>query len=192
MGCLSFYPTKNLGAMGDAGMVLTNDTKLAERLRMLRNHGQGATYMHHSVGGNFRADSLAMVGVVAKMPLLAQWTDALRGHAARYNELLADCPGLTIPVVRDHCESAYHQYVIRTDRRDELKAHLADRGVASGVYYPLCLHLQECFADLGYAAGDFPEAERASAEVLGLPIYPELTDQQVDYVAESIKSFFAV
>jgi dTDP-4-amino-4,6-dideoxygalactose transaminase len=175
--------------MGDAGMVLTNDAELAERLRMLRNHGQGATYVHDSVGGNFRADSLAMVGVVAKIPLLGQWTDAIRAHAAHYNELLLDC--VATPVVELECESVYHQYVIRTDRRDELKAHLADRGVATGVYYPLCLHLQTCFAALGYAAGDFPEAEAASAEVLGLPIFPELTDEQVDYVAESVKSFFA-
>jgi len=191
VGCLSFYATKNLGAMGDAGMVLTQDAELAERLRTFRNHGQGDTYVHTWVGGNFRADSLAMVGVIAKLPLLDGWTETIRRHAGRYDKLLADCAAVTTPMVRPECEPVYHQYVIRTADRDGLRAHLADRGVASGVYYPLCLHLQECFADLGYKAGDFPEAEKASAEVLGLPIYPELTDEQVDYVAASVRSFFA-
>ncbi len=190
-GCLSFYPTKNLGAMGDAGMVLTHDAQLAERLRMFRNHGQGGTYVHHFVGGNFRVDSLAIAGVLAKLPLLDEWTASLRRSAARYDQLLADCEEVTPPVVRDDCESAYHQYVIRTADRDALKAHLGDNGVASGVYYPLCLHLQECFAPLGYKAGDLPVAEAASAEVLALPIFPELTPEQVDYVAATIMSYFA-
>ncbi|MFW6155143.1 MAG: DegT/DnrJ/EryC1/StrS family aminotransferase [Planctomycetota bacterium] len=189
-GCLSFYPTKNLGAMGDAGMVLTQDAHLAARLRQLRNHGQGDTYIHDSVGGNFRADSLAMVGVLAKLPRLAAWTDALRRHAARYDALLADCDGLTTPAIRDDCEPVYHQYVIRCADRDALKAHLAERGVASGVYYPLCLHLQPCFGSLGYRPGDLPIAEQASREVLALPIFPELTDDQIEYVAASVKGFF--
>jgi len=189
-GCLSFYPTKNLGAMGDAGMVLTQDAALAGRLRELRNHGQGQTYIHHSVGGNFRADSLAMAGVVAKLPKLAVWTDTLRRHAARYDALLADCDGVATPAVRDGCTSVYHQYVIRCADRDALKAHLAARDVASGVYYPLCLHRQPCFAALGYREGDLPIAEQASREVLALPIFPELTDEQIDHVAASVKGFF--
>ncbi|NLF32736.1 MAG: DegT/DnrJ/EryC1/StrS family aminotransferase [Planctomycetes bacterium] len=189
-GCLSFYPTKNLGAMGDAGMVLTQDAALAARLRQLRNHGQGSTYIHDSVGGNFRADSLAMAGVAAKLPRLAAWTDTLRRHGARYDALLAGCDGVTTPAVRDGCEPVYHQYVLRCADRDGLKAHLAGRDVASGVYYPLCLHLQPCFAALGYSAGDLPVAEQASREVLALPIYPEMTDEQVEYVAASVKAFF--
>ncbi len=186
-GCLSFYPTKNLGAMGDAGMVLTNDSNLAERLRMFRLHGQGSTYIHQNIGGNFRMDSLCAVGLSVKLKRLNDWNDALNHHAARYNELLAGVAGLAVPTIREYNHSVYHQYVIRTSRRDDLSAFLTDNEIGCGVYYPLSLHQQECFAYLGYKEGDFPQSELATKEVLALPIFPELTDEQIDYVADKIK-----
>ena len=189
-GCLSFYPTKNLGAMGDAGMVLTNDAALAERVRQLRNHGQGATYIHEHVGGNFRMDTIAAVGLLVQFRRLAQWSAARRRNAERYGQLLAGCDAVTVPVIREHNESVFNQYVIRAERRDDLRAHLLDRGIGCGVYYPLCLHQQECFADLGCAAGDFPHAERAADEVLALPIFAELTDEQLTVVAGAVRAFY--
>ncbi len=191
VGCLSFYPTKNLGAMGDAGMVLTNDAELAERIRLFRNHGQGGTYMHVAVGGNFRMDTISAAGLLIQLGRLDGWSDARRGNAALYNEQLADCAGVTVPIIREHNESIFNQYVIRAERRDELRAHLQAEGVGCGVYYPLCLHQQECFADLGHAAGDFPEAERAASEVLALPIFAELGAERLTVVADAIKAFYA-
>ncbi len=190
LGCLSFYPTKNLGAMGDAGMVLTNDTELAAKLRAFRNHGQGSTYVHNWVGGNFRMDTIEAAGLIVKMKCLDAWTARLNEIGKLYDELLADCEAVTTPTIRPHNHSVYHQYVIRSTRRDDLRTHLTEQDIGSGIYYPLSLHLQECFADLGYAEGDFPESEKASVEVLALPIYPELTEQQVRYVAEQITQFF--
>ena len=191
VGCLSFYPTKNLGAMGDAGMVLTNDAELAERIRIFRNHGQGSTYVHKWVGGNFRMDGICAAGLLVQLPRLAGWTAARRQNAQRYNEMLADCDAVTTPVIREHNESIFNQYVIRAERRDDLRASLIDQEIGCGIYYPLCLHQQECFADLGYSAGDFPESERAAGEVLALPIFAELTEQQQDTVADAIKAFYA-
>jgi dTDP-4-amino-4,6-dideoxygalactose transaminase len=189
-GCLSFYPTKNLGAMGDAGMVLTNDAKLAERIRMMRIHGQGGTYMHKCVGGNFRMDSICAAGLSVMLPRLEGWEQRKIDHAAKYAQLLSGCKEVTTPAVRPHNRSVYCLYVIRAPRRDELRAFLKDNGVATGVYYPLSLHLQECFADLKYKAGDFPISERACAEVLALPIFAELTDGQIEYVAGKVRQFY--
>jgi dTDP-4-amino-4,6-dideoxygalactose transaminase len=191
VGCLSFYPTKNLGAFGDGGMILTQDEALAERLAVYRNHGQGATYMHPCVGGNFRMDSMVAASLTVKLNYLDGWSARRRENAARYEELLGGIDELARPVVRDHNVSIFHQYVIRTKRRDELRAHLAEQGVATGVYYPLSLHEQECFAPLGYRRGDFPVSERAAAECLALPVHPELTGEQLGYVAEKIGDFFA-
>ncbi len=189
-GCLSFYPTKNLGAMGDAGMVTTQDGPLAGVLESIRNHGQGEAYYHPRVGGNFRMDSIQAAVLSVKLRRLDGWTAARQGHAARYDEMLADCDGVSTPVIAEGNTHIYHQYTLRARDRDRLRKHLSEKGIATGVYYPLCLHKQECFASLGYAAGDFPVAEQAAAEVISLPVYPELAEEQVAHVAESIREFY--
>jgi dTDP-4-amino-4,6-dideoxygalactose transaminase len=192
-GALSFYPTKNLGALGDAGAVLTNDDQLAELLVKLRIHGSGHTYHHERVGGNFRIDPIQAAVLTVKLKRLERWTEERRSRAARYGQLLT-AAGL----VPEHVElpqeltgrHVYHQYVLRVRRRDELAAYLRERRIGCGVYYPLPLHLQTCFADLGYKAGDLPQSEAAAAAVLALPIYPELTEQQQSAVAEAIADFY--
>lgn len=189
-GCLSFYPTKNLGAMGDAGMITTQDEPLAGVLESVRNHGQGEAYFHPRVGGNFRMDSIQAAVLSVKLRRLDDWTAARQANAARYDELLADCEGVVTPVVEKGNTHIYHQYTLRAKDRDGLRKHLGEKGVASGVYYPLCLHQQECFASLGCSAGDSPAAEQAAAEVISLPVHPELSDEQVGYVAESIREFY--
>jgi dTDP-4-amino-4,6-dideoxygalactose transaminase len=140
LGCLSFYPTKNLGALGDAGMVLTNDAELAAKVRMLRNHGQGSTYIHHRVGGNFRMDSICGAGLAVKLPHLNDWSEARRAHAAIYDEEFASLDPVTAPVIREHNHSIFNQYVVRVPRRDELRAFLGKNEIGSGIYYPLSLH----------------------------------------------------
>jgi len=190
-GCLSFYPTKNLGAVGDAGMIVTQDKALARRLEVMRNHGQSKTYFHEWVGGNFRMDSIQAAALSVKLRHLDEWTAKRRANAARYDELLADCPAVVTPVIRQYNLSVYNLYVIRAQSRDRLRTHLQDRGISTGVYYPLSLHEQPCFAGLGYRRGDFPVSEEAAQEVLALPVYPELTDQQVQYVADTIKKFYS-
>ena len=188
-GIVSFYPTKNLGAMGDAGMVLTGDAELAERIRIFRNHGQGGTYVHKWVGGNFRMDSMCAATLSVKLPHLDGWSDARGRHAALYDELFADAPAVTTPAIRECNRSVYNLYTIRVPKRDDLRAFLTENDIGCGVYYPLSLHQQECFADLGYSAGDCPESERASTEVLSLPVYPELTDDQIRHVAAKVTEF---
>jgi dTDP-4-amino-4,6-dideoxygalactose transaminase len=188
----SFFPTKNLGAFGDAGMTVTNDEATAERLRKLRVHGGRQMYHHEEVGYNSRLDALQAAVLSAKLPHLRGWSDARRRHAAFYDQALAEIEGVVTPAVRPDNESIFNQYTIRVldGRRDELAAHLRERGVGSGVYYPVPLHLQECFAYLGYRKGQFPESERACREVLSLPVFPELTEAQLAYVVESIGAFF--
>ena len=192
-GCLSFYPTKNLGAIGDAGAFLTNEDKLAETARLLRVHGSGHTYHHSRIGGNFRIDPLQAAILTIKLRHLDAWTARRRERAARYTRLLEDA-GLVPEHLRPPKEvngvHVYHQYVIRAQRRDELTEHLKARKIGCGVYYPLPLHLQECFAQAGGKPGDFPESEKAAAEVLALPIYPELTDRQQDAVVAAIAAFY--
>ncbi|MCE5327003.1 MAG: DegT/DnrJ/EryC1/StrS family aminotransferase [Planctomycetaceae bacterium] len=190
-GCLSFYPTKNLGAPGDAGMIVTNDKAFAAKCAQIRNHGQGGTYEHLAVGGNFRMDSITAAVLSIKLKYLEEWSAGRRHNAARYNELLAGVGGIKTPVIRPYNVSIFNQYIIRAKNRDALKAHLQAKGVASGVYYPLSLHQQPCFASLGYKPGDFPHSEQAAQEVLALPIYPEITDAQLQYVAATIKEFYA-
>ena len=189
---LSFFPTKNLGAFGDAGMTVTPDEGTAERLRKLRVHGGRQMYHHEEVGYNSRLDALQAAVLSAKLPHLRGWSDARRRHAAFYDRALAGIEGIVTPAVRPENESIFNQYTVRVldGRRDALAAHLRERGVGSGVYYPVPLHLQECFAYLGYREGQFPEAERACREVLSLPVFPELTEAQLAYVAESVASFF--
>jgi dTDP-4-amino-4,6-dideoxygalactose transaminase len=189
---LSFFPTKNLGAFGDAGMTTTNDDATAERLRKLRVHGGIQMYHHEEVGYNSRLDALQAAVLSAKLPHLGGWSAARRRHAAFYDEALAGIDGLTTPVVRPDNESIVNQYTVRVldGRRDALREHLTAAGVGSSVYYPVPLHLQECFAYLGYREGQFPESERACREVLSIPVYPELTEAQLGYVAETVRGFF--
>jgi dTDP-4-amino-4,6-dideoxygalactose transaminase len=191
VGCLSFFPSKNLGGLGDGGMVVTQDPALAEKLAITRNHGSKPKYYHAFVGGNFRLDTIQAAGLIVKLRHLDGWSARRRENAARYDALLAGCPQVVTPVVRPHNVSVVNQYVIRVPRRNELQAYLREQGVGTEVYYPLSLHQQECFASLGYRTGDFPESERAAAETLALPVYPELSEEQLAFVAERIQAFYA-
>ena len=189
VGCFSFFPSKNLGGMGDGGMIVTQDEELADRLSQCRNHGSKPKYYHKWVGGNFRLDTLQAAGLIVKLRHLDDWSAKRRANAARYDELLADCGSVVTPTVRDYNVSIFNQYVIRAPRRDELQAALKNAGVGTAIYYPLSLHQQECFAELGHKAGDFPESEKAAGDSLALPIYPELTDEQICHVAGKVKEF---
>ncbi|TAN38038.1 MAG: DegT/DnrJ/EryC1/StrS family aminotransferase [Verrucomicrobia bacterium] len=203
-GCFSFFPSKNLGGAGDGGLLTTGDAARAAKLVALRNHGMEPKYYHKIIGGNFRLDALQAAVLHVKLRHLDAWTAARRRNATRYNQLFRTA-GLAPDVVTlpttpcaeagradgepCHCH-VFNQYVIRTPRRDALRAFLAERGVGSEVYYPVPLHLQECFRVLGHRAGDFPESERAANETLALPIYPELSDAQAECVVASIREFF--
>jgi dTDP-4-amino-4,6-dideoxygalactose transaminase len=195
-GFFSFYPTKNLGAFGDAGMVVTNDSRLAQNLRSMRNHGMEPKYYHRQLGGNFRLDALQAVVLLKKLPHLGAWSQRRWEVAQEYREALADLsPNLLLPMEpnRDTCGSAghiFHQFVTRTKHRDALRAHLQEIGIGTEIYYPLALHQQDCFRHLGYQEGDFPEAERAASECLALPIFPELTQEEIDQVTGAIRTFF--
>jgi dTDP-4-amino-4,6-dideoxygalactose transaminase len=191
IGCFSFYPTKNLGGAGDGGLLTTNDDRLAQRLRRLRTHGGANEYEHSEVGINSRLDELQAAVLNVKLPHLDKWSDERARKAALYDELLDDVSfELVTPSVRDNARHIYHQYVIRVPQhRDALMEHLKAHGVGTKVYYPIPLHRQECFAYLGYQEGDFPESERAARETLALPVYPELTQAQQTYVAETIAGF---
>ncbi len=191
-GCFSFYPTKNLAAAGDAGAIVTNNAQLAHKLKVMRNHGMDPRYYYHFIGGNFRLDAAQCALLNVKLKHIDHWNERRRTLARRYHDLF-DQAGLTqhisLPVDRSG-GSVWHQYVIRTPRRDELETHLRDAGVGCAIFYPLCLHQQKCFEYLGHAAGDFPEAERAADQVLALPIFPELTDHEQDQVVQAITRFF--
>lgn len=184
-GCFSFFPSKNLGAAGDGGMIVTNDEKLYRRLSMLRGHGAKPKYYHKYVGGNFRLDPLQAAILLVKLPHLNGWTAARQRNAAYYNARFQGTP-ITAPFLHPDCGSIYNQYVIRVPERDQVAAHLKEIGIATEIYYPLPMHLQECFANLGYRAGEFPEAERAARDVLALPCYPELTAKMLSYVADGV------
>ena len=192
LGAFSFFPSKNLGGFGDGGLVTTNDGELAGVLRSLRMHGQTRSYLHDTVGGNFRLDALQAAVLRVKLPHVTDWIEARRRNAARYRSLFAaagleevqlpaDVPG------RGH---TYNQYVVRASRRDELRSFLVERGIGCAVYYPLPLHLQPCFADLGYKQGDLPVAEAASHEVLALPVYPELREDEQQQVVDTVRDFY--
>ncbi|HEV2147113.1 MAG TPA: DegT/DnrJ/EryC1/StrS family aminotransferase [Longimicrobiaceae bacterium] len=188
----SFFPSKNLGAFGDAGMTVTGDAAVAERLRRLRVHGGRQMYHHEEVGYNSRLDALQAAVLSAKLPYLVGWSERRREHARFYDEALAGIGGLATPTVLPGNESIYNQYTLRVGdgRRDDLAAFLRERGVGSSVYYPVPLHLQECFAYLGCRQGEFPESERAAREVLSIPVFPELTEAQREHVAGAIREFF--
>src|SRR5229473_720678 len=187
--CLSFYPTKNLGAYGDAGMVVTNSAELAARVRTLRNHGQSAKYFSTEPGWNSRLDEIQAAILRVKLRHLSNWQRARQSHAAEYDRLFSQIPGVMPPLVPEGFEHVYHQYTIRIERRDALQKFLSERKIGSTVYYPYPLHLQPLYASLGYKAGDFPHAERAAQEVLSLPMYPELRKEQIARVAENINTF---
>lgn len=189
LAALSFYPTKNLGAAGDAGCVTTEDGRLASVLRSLRLHGGSVEYHHDRVGGNFRLDALQAAVLHAKLPYLARWNERRRAIAARYGNLLSETARngrLTLPLEAPGRRHVYHQYVVRVPERDRVKAFLLERGISTGVFYPIPLHLQECFADLKLREGAYPEAEKAAREVLALPIFPQLTDGEIERVAEAL------
>jgi len=210
-GCFSFFPSKNLGGFGDGGMVTTSDEEMAEKLKILRAHGSKPKYYHHLVGGNFRLDALQAAVLLVKLKYLDTWTNKRRQNAAYYSSLFQQSglveKGFVFPP-RAVWESGsainpqsairnpklvghiYNQYVVRAKRRDELRAYLGEHGVGTEIYYPLPLHLQSCFAELGYKAGDFPESEKAAAGTLALPIYPELEPVQQEYVVARVNSFY--
>jgi dTDP-4-amino-4,6-dideoxygalactose transaminase len=193
IGCFSFFPSKNLGAFGDAGFVTTNDDRLGRQLRLLRNHGMEPKYYHHLVGGNFRLDALQAAVLRVKLPHLDDWTAGRQQNAARYRQMFADA-GLTdlvrLPIEASNRTHIYNQFVVRVSQRDQLKAHLDKSGIGTEVYYPVPFHLQKCFASLGYAAGAFPHAELAARESLAHPIYTELTEAQQADVVGDIKRFY--
>jgi dTDP-4-amino-4,6-dideoxygalactose transaminase len=192
LGCFSFYPTKNLGAFGEGGLITTNDDDLAHKCRLVRAHGMEPRYYHKCIGGNFRLHGLQGAVLSVKLPHLDTWNQGRRRNAAFYDQALADLPVAT-PAVRPHNGMIYNQYTIRVphNRRDALRQHLADANIGTDIYYPLPLHAQECFANLGYKSADFPASQAAANEVLSLPIYPELTRDQLQYVADTIKQFYA-
>lgn len=193
LGCFSFYPTKNLGCFGDGGMVTTNDPKLADRVKMLRVHGSRVRYYHDEVGANSRLDEIQAAILRIKLKHLDGWAAGREKNAKRYDRLFAKAAikgVISTPKISEGCQSVYNQYVIRVKKRDELRAHLASVGVGSEIYYPLPLHLQKCFKDLGYKKGAFPVSERAAKEVLALPIYPELKEAQIKHVVAEIASFY--
>jgi dTDP-4-amino-4,6-dideoxygalactose transaminase len=193
MGCFSFFPTKNLGAFGDAGLVTTADARLARSLRALRQHGGEVKYHHDVVGANFRLDALQAAILRVKLPRLDSWTAARRRNAERYEALFRQAglgDTVTLPARSADSTHIYNQFVIRVAERDRLRAHLQASGIGTEVYYPIPLHLQPCFRELGHGAGSFPVAEAAANEALALPIYGELTEAQQSWVVESIRNFF--
>lgn len=216
MGCFSFFPSKNLGAYGDAGMVVTDDSNLADRLQLYRNHGHRPKYHNQVIGGNFRLDGIQAAVLRVKMAYLDGWTQARRQHAETYRQLFLQAgltlepnfettgsgsatrsvifdrhQGVILPAEREYTtRHIYNQFVIRVPRRDELRAHLQEHRIGTEVYYPVPMHLQECFGNLPYVEGDFPQSEAAANEALALPIYPELTPEMIHYVVETIAAFY--
>jgi dTDP-4-amino-4,6-dideoxygalactose transaminase len=185
VGCFSFYPGKNLGAYGEGGAVVTNDERLAHRVRLLRDHGSEKKYRHEIVGYNFRLEGIQGAVLNVKLRHLDRWNELRRQHAARYTELLKGT-NLTLPLEMDYARHVYHVYVIQTEARDDLQRTLADAGIQTGIHYPIPIHLQPAYSSLGHKQGDFPESERQSNRVLSLPMFAELTDEQIHTVADAI------
>ncbi len=193
-GCLSFFPSKNLGGFGDGGMVVSHDAEVIRRLKMLRNHGSERKYYYETVGGNFRLDAIQAAVLMVKLKYLEEWTEKRIKNAQRYNDLFSSSglvsKGALVLPQKNSSRHVYNQYIIRVQKRDELMRFLSENGVGTEVYYPQPLHLQECFRYLGYCESDFPESEKASRETLALPIYPELSTEQQDAVVAAIQKFF--
>jgi dTDP-4-amino-4,6-dideoxygalactose transaminase len=189
-GCFSFFPSKNLGGFGDGGLITARGADLAERLRKLRVHGGRQMYHHEMVGTNSRLDALQAAVLLVKLPRLEGWAAGRRAHAAAYDEAFSGLEAITTPVRHPSNEHVFNQYTVRAERRDALKAHLDAHGIGNAIYYPVPLHLQECFASLGYRVGDLPVSERAAAEVLSLPVYPELAPEQRGAVVSRVRAFF--
>lgn len=190
---VSAFPSKNLGGFGDAGMVTTNDKALAEAIAMLRVHGSRVRYVHEAIGINSRLDALQAAVLLVKLKRLDQWAEGRRRNAARYVQLFTQAQltdRVTLPVVGQDNFHVFNQFTLRVQKRDELRSYLKDQGVGTEVYYPLPLHLQNCYRDLGYPKGSFPQSERAAEEVLSLPIYAELSDEQLQYVVQMIAAFY--
>jgi len=194
LGCFSFYPTKNLGAFGDAGMVVTDDSNFAEKVRLLRVHGSQPKYFHKWIGINSRLDTMQAAILLVKFKYLEKWTTERQKKAERYQRLFEDLSssvnGFNLPTIQYQNRHIFHQYVIRVPERDRLKKFLAEEGIGTDIYYPVPLHLQECYSFLKYHRGDLPNSEKASEEVLALPIYPELTENEQTMVADRIKAFY--
>ncbi len=189
LGAFSFYPTKNLGGAGDAGAVTTSDDRLAELVRRLRVHGSTVTYHHDRVGGNFRMDAVQAAVLTAKLPRLSAWNERRRAIAKRYDARFAEAARagrIGLPAEASGRRHVYHQYVVRVPHRDDVRRRLTERGVATSVFYPIPLHLQDCFRDLGGRESDFPQAEKAAREVLALPMFPQLTDDEIERVADAV------
>jgi dTDP-4-amino-4,6-dideoxygalactose transaminase len=189
IGCYSFYPTKNIGAFGDAGMVVTNNDALAEKIRLMRVHGENPRYYYRMIGGNFRMDNLQGAVLSVKLKYLDEWNKKRRDNATIYNKMFA---GTVIKpqLIEKNNVSIYHQYTIKVPKRDQLQAHLSKQGIGCGIFYPQPLHLQDCFKELGYKKGDFPAAEELTENVLSLPIYQELTNEQVEHVGKTVIEFY--
>jgi dTDP-4-amino-4,6-dideoxygalactose transaminase len=192
IGCYSFFPSKNLGGIGDGGMVVTSDDETAAKIKKLKNHGSHPKYYHQLIGGNFRLDALQAAALLAKLPHLEDWHKARQTNAAYYDEGFADIASIEIPHISQKREyHIYNQYVIRVPRRDELRKFLSSVDIGNEVYYPVPFHLQECFDYLGYDAGSLPEAEKAALETVAIPIYPELTRDMQDYVIDKVREHYA-
>jgi dTDP-4-amino-4,6-dideoxygalactose transaminase len=190
-GCFSFYPGKNLGAYGEAGSVVTSDSGLAEKIRMLRDHGQTRKYYHAMIGWNGRMDGIQGAVLSVKLKYLSGWNDARRGHAALYDSLLAGLKGITLPREMDYARHVYHIYAVRTKNRAALESFLAGKGIACLIHYPLPIHLQDAYRSFGLESGNFPIAEKYAGELLSLPMYPELAESQIEHVAREIRNFFS-
>ena len=188
-GCFSFYPTKNLNAFGDGGLVTTNSETLAQKLKILRDHGQNPRYFYGMIGGNFRLDGIQAAVLSVKLRHLDSWNQKRRKNAAFYDDIFADSP-IKTPKIDANNVSIYHQYTVAVPERDRLQKFLAENNIGSAIFYPKPLHLQECFSELGYRQGDLPVAERLCGEVLSLPVYPELSQEQIEYVAGTMLKFF--
>ncbi len=190
-GCFSFYPTKNLGGYGDGGLVVTKSDLLAEKVKVLRDHGQNPRYFYHMIGGNFRLDAIQAAVLEVKLGYLEEWNEKRRRNAAIYDDIFTDTP-INKPGIEKENVSIFHQYTVTVSERDKLQKYLAENEIGSAIFYPKPLHLQDCFEDLGYKAGDFPDAERLCGEVLSLPVYPELSEEQIEFVARTALKFYGI
>ncbi len=190
-GCFSFYPGKNLGAYGEAGAVVTNNAELAEKIRMLRDHGQSKKYYHNMIGWNARMEGFQGAILEVKLKYLNAWNNARRRHAQLYHQLLQQIPNVIVPIEADYARHIYHVYAIRVPQREALMKFLAEKEVQTGIHYPIPIHLQPAYQFLGLRPGSFPVAEQCAEQFLSLPMYPELTDEQIEYTAQQIKQFMS-